>query len=288
MVSESASLWNGLLFQIAKHWIAGETYEEAMERAQQSNAHKMLGIINLLGEDVAAQEETAAATTEYLQLLKAIDARKIRSCISIKPTQLGLGIDKKLFENNLNSIVSTAKLLGNFVWIDMEGSPYTADTIDSYLELRKKFDNVGVAIQSYLKRSEEDVNRILDSKGMIRLVKGAYNEKPEIAFKNKKQINENFSKLMRMMFERGEGFAIATHDEKLIEEAVELSGSRQVDFEFEMLMGIRDKKKIELAQHGYRVSEYIPYGKGWWPYSVRRIREHKSNIFLLARSLVSG
>ncbi|MGA2790861.1 MAG: proline dehydrogenase family protein [Candidatus Bathyarchaeia archaeon] len=287
-MSESASLWNGLLFQIAKHWIAGETYEEAMERAQQSNAHKMLGIINLLGEDVAAQEETAAATTEYLQLLKAIDARKIRSCISIKPTQLGLGIDKKLFENNLNSIVSTAKLLGNFVWIDMEGSPYTADTIDSYLELRKKFDNVGVAIQSYLKRSEEDVNRILDSKGMIRLVKGAYNEKPEIAFKNKKQINENFSKLMRMMFERGEGFAIATHDEKLIEEAVELSGSRQVDFEFEMLMGIRDKKKIELAQHGYRVSEYIPYGKGWWPYSVRRIREHKSNIFLLARSLVSG
>jgi proline dehydrogenase len=287
-VSESASLWNGLLFQIAKHWIAGETYEEAMERAQQSNAHKMLGIINLLGEDVTAQEETAAATTEYLQLLKAIDARKIRSCISIKPTQLGLGIDKKLFVDNLNSIVSTAKLLGNFVWIDMEGSPYTADTIDSYLELRKKFDNVGVAIQSYLKRSEEDVNRILDSKGMIRLVKGAYNEKPEIAFKNKKQINEHFSKLMRIMFERGRGFAIATHHEKLIEEAVELSGSRQVDFEFEMLMGIRDKKKIELAQHGYRVSEYIPYGKGWWPYSVRRIREHKSNIFLLARSLVSG
>jgi len=287
-VSESASLWNGLLFQIAKHWIAGETYEVAMERAEQSNANKMLGIINLLGEDVAAQDETAAATTEYLEILKAIDARKIRSCISIKPTQLGLSIDKKLFEDNLNSILSTAKLFGNFVWIDMEGSPYTTDTIDSYLEFRKKLDNVGVAIQSYLKRSEEDVNRILDSKGMIRLVKGAYNEKPAIAFKSKKQINENFSKLMRMMFERGHGFAIATHHEKLIEEAVELSRSRQVDFEFEMLMGIRDKKKIELAQRGYRVSEYIPYGKGWWAYSVRRIREHKSNIFLLARSLVSG
>lgn len=287
-MSESASLWNGLLFQIAKHWIAGETYEVAMERAEQSNANKMLGIINLLGEDVAAQDETAAATTEYLEILKAIDARKIRSCISIKPTQLGLSIDKKLFEDNLNSILSTAKLLGNFVWIDMEGSPYTTDTIDSYLEFRKKLDNVGVAIQSYLKRSEEDVNRILDSKGMIRLVKGAYNEKPAIAFKSKKQINENFSKLMRMMFERGHGFAIATHHEKLIEEAVELSRSRQVDFEFEMLMGIRDKKKIELAQRGYRVSEYIPYGKGWWAYSVRRIREHKSNIFLLARSLVSG
>lgn len=287
-MTNSTTLWNGLLFQIAKHWIAGETYQEALERAEQANVNKMLGIVNLLGEEVVAREETAAATTEYLELLKAIDARKIRSCISIKPTQLGLSIDRKLFEDNLNSLLSTAKSLGNFVWIDIEGSPYTTDTIDSYLEFRKRFDNVGVAIQAYLKRSEEDVNRILDSKGMIRLVKGAYNEKPEIAFKRKNQINENFSKLMRLMFERGEGFAIATHHEKLIEEAAELSKTRQVNFEFEMLMGIRDKKKIELAQRGYRVSEYIPYGKGWWAYSVRRIREHKSNILLLARSLVSG
>jgi len=259
-----------------------------MIRAEQTNANKMLGIINLLGEEITVREETSAATTEYLEILKAIDARKIRSCISIKPTQLGLSIDKKLFEDNLNSILSAAKLLGNFVWMDMEGSRYTADTIDSYLEFRKKFDNVGVAIQAYLKRSEEDVNRILDSKGMIRLVKGAYNEKPEIAFKRKNQINQNFSKLMRLMFERGERFAIATHHEKLIEEAVKLSKSRQVDFEFEMLMGIRDKKKIELAERGYRISEYIPYGKGWWAYSVRRIREHKSSLLLLARSLVSG
>ncbi len=287
-MTNSTTLWNGLLFQIAKHWIAGETYQEALERAEQANVNKMLGIVNLLGEEVAAREETAAATTEYLEILKAIEARKIRSCISIKPTQLGLSIDRKLYEDNLNSILSTAKSLGNFVWIDIEGSPYTTDTIDSYLEFRKKFDNVGVAIQAYLKRSEEDVNRILDSKGMIRLVKGAYNESPKIAFKRKNQINENFSKLMRLMFERGEGFAIATHHEKLIEEAAELSKTRHVDFEFEMLMGIRDKKKIELAQRGYRVSEYIPYGKGWWAYSVRRIREHKSNIFLLARSLVSG
>ncbi len=287
-MTNSTSLWNGLLFQIAKHWIAGETYEEALERAQQANAKKMLGIINLLGEEVTAQEEAAAATTEYLEILKAIDERKIRSCISIKPTQLGLSIERKLYEENLNSIVSSAKSLGNFVWIDIEGSRYTADTIDSYLEFRRKFDNVGVAVQAYLKRSEEDVNRILEAKGMIRLVKGAYNEKPEIAFKRKNQINENFSKLMRLMFDRGHGFAIATHHEKLIEEAAELSKSRQVDFEFEMLMGIRDNKKIELAERGYRVSEYIPYGKGWWGYSVRRIREHKSNILLLARSLVSG
>jgi proline dehydrogenase len=288
MVMDLASLLSGLLFRIAEHWIAGETYEEAMARAQRSNANKVLGIINLLGEEISAQEETTAATAEYLEILKAIDARKIRCCISIKPTQLGLSLDKKLFKDNLNSILNTAKSLGNFVWMDMEGSIYTVDTIDSYLESRKKFDNVGVAIQAYLKKSEEDVNRILDSGGIIRLVKGAYKESPDIVYKSRKQIDENFSKLMSIMFERGKGFAIATHNEKLIEEAIRLSNVHHTDFEFEMLMGIRDKKKVELVERGYQVSEYIPYGKSWWAYSVRRIREHKSNIFLLARSLLSG
>ena len=146
-MSSLATLGSGLLFQIAKRWIAGETYEEALERAEEANADKMLGIINLLGEEVAVREETSAATTEYLNVLKAIEARKIRSCISIKPTQLGLSIERKLFEENLNNILGAAKSLGNFVWIDIEGSRYTADTIDSYLEFRKRFDNVGVAIR---------------------------------------------------------------------------------------------------------------------------------------------
>jgi proline dehydrogenase len=287
-VSDSASLWSDLLFQIAKHWIAGETYEEAMRRAERSNASKVLTIINLLGEEVTVQGETGAATAEYVEILNEIAKRKLGSCISIKPTQLGLSIDRKLYEENMNTILTAAKSLHNFVWMDMEGSRYTADTVDSYLEFRKGFDNVGVAIQSYLKNSEEDVNRILDSKGMIRLVKGAYKESSSIAFKRKPLINESFSRLMKLMFERGSGFAIATHDEKLIEEAAELSKKRPVDFEFEMLMGIRDQKKLELAERGFRVSEYIPFGKGWWDYSVRRIQEHKSNVFLLARSLLSG
>jgi len=279
---------NGLLFRIAKHWIAGETYEEAMLRAQQSNTHKVLGIINLLGEETTDKEETAAATTEYIQILNEVRARKIQSCVSVKPTELGLGLDMQLFRNNSDKILATAKSLGTFVWMDMEGSPYTADTVDSYLEFRKKFNNVGVAIQAYAKRSQDDVNRILDSGGIIRLCKGAYNESSEFAFKGRDRINDNFSKLMQLMFERGKGFAIATHDEKLIQKAIELSKDHHTDFEFEMLMGIRDKKKIELAEMGYRVSEYIPFGKSWWAYSVRRMTEHKSNIFLLARSLISG
>ena len=283
-----ASLWTGLLLRIAKHWIAGETLEDAIARAQQSNARGVRGIVNLLGEEIAAQEEANAAREGYLEILKTLDALQIKGCISIKPTQLGLAINETLFRDNLMKVLSHAKSLGNFVWMDMEGSPFTAQTVDAYLESWKKFGNVGVAIQAYLRRSEDDVSRILDSGGIIRLCKGAYNESPAIVYKRKNEIDQNFSKLMRMMFERGRGFAIATHDERLIEEATKLSNVHHGDFEFEMLMGIRDKKKLELVERGYRVSEYIPFGKSWWAYSVRRIREHKSNIFLLARSLVSG
>jgi proline dehydrogenase len=245
-------------------------------------------IINLLGEETTSREETTAAKSKILDILEAIKSRQIESCISVKPTQLGLSIDPSLFRDNLAKIQNKAESLGTFVWVDMEGSPFTAQIVDSYLEFRKKYGNIGVAIQAYLKRSEADVNRILDLGGAIRLCKGAYNESPEIVYKRRNQINENFSKLMRTMFERGKGFAIATHDEKLIEEATRLSNVHHADFEFEMLMGIRDKKKLELVERGYRVSEYIPFGKSWWAYSKRRIREHKSNIFLLARSLVSG
>ncbi len=282
------SPWSRLLFRIAKHWIAGETYQDAMARAEQSCRYKVRGIINLLGEETTSNEETTIATETYVKILKALGESKIQSCISIKPTQLGLAIEKTLFKENLGNILSTAKSLGNFVWMDMEGHEYTADTVDSYLDFKKKFDNMGVAIQAYLKRSEDDVNRILDSRGIIRLCKGAYDESPNIVYKKKSQINENFLKLMGIMFERGKGFAIATHDEKLIEEAVRFNNVHHTDFEFQMLMGIRDKKKLELVGRGYKVSEYIPFGKSWWHYSVRRIREHKSNMFLLARSLVSS
>ena len=275
------------MLRISKHWIAGEISDDAMTRAAQSNMHNVRGIINVLGEDMTSREETDAATEEYIKILREIHSRNLQSCISIKPTQLGLAIDKTLYRTHLERILSTAQSLGSFVWIDMESSGYTADTVGAYLDLRRNFDNLGIAIQAYLKRSEEDVGRIVDSGGAVRLCKGAYTESPEVVYKKRKQIDENYSKLMRILFERSRGFAIATHDEKLIEEACRLSNVHHADFEFEMLMGIRDKKKMELVDRGYRVSEYIPFGKSWWAYSVRRIREHKSNIFLLARSLIS-
>ncbi len=276
------------MFRIAKHWIAGETYDAAFARVREYSARKVHGIINLLGEEKQDREDVTAHTDEYLQILDDINAGHIDSCISVKPTQLGLSIEYSLYRENLGKILARAKSFGNFVWIDMENHEYTSPTVDSYLDFRKSFDNLGVAIQAYMRRSEDDVNRILDAKGMIRLVKGAYNEPEDLVLKDKKLIIGNYLKLMRMMFESGKGFAIGTHEEKLIENAVRLSKEHPTEFEFEMLMGIRDKKKLELVDRGFRVSEYIPYGKEWWSYSMRRIREHKSNVLLLARSLVNG
>jgi proline dehydrogenase len=282
-------MWSNLLFHLAKHWIAGETYHDAINRAKYSNALNISSIINLLGENTTDQRIVNSTTAEYLQILMDIHAQMdLRACISVKPTQLGLNINKTLFKEQLTRIVQTAKSLENFVWLDMEASGHKDFTIEAYLEILHSFDNVGVAIQAYLKRSIEDLNRLLDSGATIRLVKGAYNEPPELVYKRKAQINENYHRLMKVLFERGNRFAIATHDEKLIEEAIGLSRTHSTNFEFEMLMGIRDKKKMELVSHGHRVSEYIPYGKDWWQYSMRRIREHKSNVLLLARSLISS
>jgi proline dehydrogenase len=283
-----ARRWDGLLFRVAKHWIAGENYEDAFARAHRSATHNVRSIINLLGEEQKDLHEIQAQSNEYIMILDEIEKRNIHSAISLKPTQIGLGINDSVYKDNLRRILAAAKSRRIFVWVDMENHDYTTATIDSYLDFRKEYDNFGLAVQAHMKRTEEDVNRILDSKGLIRLCKGAYNESPKIVYKNKRAVSENYSRLMRLMFERTHGFAIATHDERLIEEAINLSNVHHADFEFQMLMGVRDKKKLELVQRGYMMSEYIPYGKTWRHYSARRIREHPSNILLLARSLLSG
>ena len=282
-------MMNNILFHVANHWIAGETYQGAIQRAMKSSTLNIASIINLLGEDVTDRRTIDLNADEYIHILTEINSiNRLQCCISIKPTQLGLTIDKTLFRERLTRVLQVAKSFNNFVWIDMESSTQKEETIEAYLSSRKEFDNVGIAVQAYLKKSQEDVHRLLDGKAIIRLVKGAYHETPELVYTHREQISQNFRTLMEMLFRSGNMFALGTHDEKLIEEAIKLNEASDAKFEFEMLMGIRDKKKIELVSRGYRVSEYIPYGTEWWAYSKRRILEHKSNILLLARSLVSG
>jgi proline dehydrogenase len=274
-----------LLIRLARQWIAGETLGDAVLRTKKSNLAGIGAIINFLGEHVKNEAEADKNIDENLRILKAIEDSKLNASLSIKLTQLGLEIEKRLCLSNVEKIVGSAASKNIFVWIDMESSPYTGDTIDIYLEIFKKYKNVGIAIQSNLKRSESDVRRIAASGGIIRLVKGAYREKSDMAYTSRKDITINFSKLMGYLFYKSPFFAIATHDELLINEALDVNKAHKKKLEFQMLMGVREELKYELVKKGLAVVDYIPYGKHWFPYSVRRIRERRRNILLIFRSI---
>lgn len=273
------------LIRFARQWIAGETLDDAISRTRKANNSGIGGIINFLGEHVRDEDEAKKNIEENQRILKAIEDSKLNASLSIKLTQLGLEIEKHFCLSNVETIVGSAASKNIFVWIDMENSPYTEDTIYIYLEVFKKFKNVGVAIQSNLKRSESDVRRIAASGGIIRLVKGAYSEKTDIAYTSRKDITINYSKLMGYLFYKSPFFAIATHDDLLINEALVANEVHHKRIEFQMLLGVREELKKELVKKGLTVIDYIPYGKNWFPYSSRRIRERKRNILLVFRSV---
>ena len=279
-----ASLIERLLFRVAKRWVAGYNTDEAMDAALDTNSHGMSAILNFLGEDTTDTKLVDMTVKEYLLLMDLMHARKVQGCVSVKPTQLGLTIDHNMCLQNFSRLAARARDLGQFIWLDMESIKSTEDTISIYLDLYKQYDMTGIAIQSYLRRSASDLLHIIECGGKVRLVKGAYHESEEHIFVTNEEVNANYSKLMKMLFESKNYFAIATHNSALIEEAISLG--RNTKFEFQMLKGIRDDLKHELVTKGFAVAEYIPYGSQWLPYSVRRITERKRNLLLLARSLI--
>lgn len=220
-----------------------------------------------------------------MRLLDAIESEKIQGTISIKPSQLGLALEAPLFKDLTLKILTKAEDQGHFVWIDMENSPYTEATVSTYRDLLASHKDLGMCLQANMKRTENDLKDLLPRGGKIRLVKGAYPENSEVAYKRRRDVDANYVLLMNLLFDRGEFFAIATHDEKLITEAKNLFRDHKANFEFEMLKGIRDDLKSNLLADGFQVSEYIPYGPEWYNYSKRRMRERKRNILLLLRSI---
>jgi proline dehydrogenase len=282
--SYDASLMQRLLFRVAKRWVAGYNAEEAIDAALDTNSHRMSAILNFLGEDTTDTKLVDMAVNEYLLLMDLMHARKVQGCVSVKPTQIGLSIDYNLCLQNFSRLATRARELGQFIWLDMESVKSTEDTIAIYLELYKQYDMIGIAVQSYLRRSASDLLHIIECGGKIRLVKGAYHESEEHSFTANEEVNANYLKLMKMLFESKNYFAIATHNSSLIEEAISMG--KNTKFEFQMLKGIRDELKLELVTKGFAVAEYIPYGNQWLPYSVRRIMERKRNLLLLARSLI--
>ena len=295
-LDNNTGLLQRLLFKIARRWVSGNTYKNALSTAKDCNSKGILAILNYLGEDTTSAIIIENTVKEYFSLLSLLESSRIDGCISVKPTQLGLRIayDESLY--NFRQIAKRTKSLDRFMWIDIESIQFVEDTISIYLELLRDYKyTTGVAIQSYLKRSSSDLLHLMEQGASVRLVKGAYSEDKRIAFQSIEKINSNFSKLMKMLFEYSNTndniFAIATHDPKLIDEAIVLSKEYDIDnrkFEFQFLMGIQGEMKENLVKRGFRVSEYIPYGNQWLPYSMRRIRERKRNILLLARSLLQS
>ena len=277
--------FNGLLLKVARRWIAGVDQESALSDAKKSNSKGFGVILNFLGEDVTERAVAETHLEEYLRLQQAMDSNGIRGFASFKPTQLGLGADNEGAVQRIQKIASNAERLHQLLWVDMEGSKFTSETLRLYLELLQTHRGVGMALQSYMRRSEADLKVILENGGKVRLVKGAYREPPDVVFTTRDQVNANFRALMKLLFETGDDFAIGTHDSKLVEEAKKLAESRHVNFRFEMLKGIRNDLKAELVASGYKVSEYLPYGQEWYAYSRRRLTEHPSNVLLLIRSI---
>ncbi len=277
--------WEGILLRLAKRWISGADAESAIKDARAANQRGLRAVINYLGEDVTERSVAEAHLQEYLRMQQAISNNGIDGCVSVKLTQFGLGADDGGCEERLLKAARQASSLGQLLWIDMENSPFLERTLEVYLRTRERFENVGVALQAYMRRSEGDLARLIDKGGRIRLVKGAYREPPSLVFPTRAEVTKNYSRLMSILFERADDFVIGTHDSRMINEARRLSESRRVKFEFEMLKGVRDELKEELVNSGYRVGEYLPYGDEWYRYSMRRISEHPSNILLLIRSL---
>lgn len=276
-----------MMYGAAKRWIAGKELDTALTKAKEANGKGLGIILNYLGEDVEDPRVAESHFEEYVKLQRAIADAGIDGCVSVKLTQFGLGVldDSAVLEKALR-LVEEAEGMKRMLWIDMEGSAVTTRTLQIYSKLLDSHKNVGVALQAYLRRSEDDLRMLMDIGGKVRLVKGAYREPSELVFDTREQITENYLKLLKVLFERGDGFAVATHDSRPIEEAERLhESSPGTKFEFEMLRGIRDELKLSLAKSGYRVVDYMPYGEEWYAYSMRRIKEHPSNIWLLLRSI---
>jgi proline dehydrogenase len=281
-----STLIEKILFKVAKQWIAGDTMDDALKSARDANAHGMNAILNQLGEHFASNVQVSRSVSDYFTLVSNLRKSKISGGLSIKPTQVGLSINEKQCIENLDTIIGVALQSQSFVWIDMESSEYTDNTLRIYQNLFEKYERLGVAIQSNLKRSQNDLEILLKKGSKIRLVKGAYRESAKNAYKTKHEVDKNYDTLMKMLFEQGNEFAIATHDSKLIDKAIDLSKKHERKFEFQMLKGIRDELKPILTKKGFSISEYIPYGTNWLPYSIRRLRERKRNILLLGSSFL--
>lgn len=261
----------------SRHYIAGENLSDAVRVVKELNQSGMCATVDVLGEEVKVKQDSLQAVDMYKQVLRAIDKEKLDANISVKPTHMGLKIDKEFCYENIETLVREAAKFKNFVRIDMEDATCTDDTIEIYLRLKKKYDNVGTVLQSYLRRTIEDINHLIPHNANLRLCKGIYNEKREIAYKDKSIINYNFNYGLRKLLSNGCYVGIATHDEKLVWYALRLIDELKLTaekYEFQMLLGVDHELRRIIVNSGHRLRVYVPFGKEWFAYSTRRLKEN--------------
>jgi proline dehydrogenase len=262
---------------VAKPYVAGETLEEQIRVIQELNSQGFLVATGILGEFVTRREESEQAVRDYQRCLDEIAARKLDSTIHTKPTHLGLKLDKEFCYQNMRRILELASTHGNFMRMDMEDSPCIDDTLEIYYRLREDFDNVGVVIQSRMRRSLADVRKLVAVKANVRLCKGVYLEPRDVAYTEFRIIQQNFTMLLEELLTGGCYVGIATHDELLVWEAYRLIdrlGLKPHQYEFQMLHGVEPGLRRIIRSQGHRLRVAVPFGPNWYPYSIRRLRKN--------------
>ncbi len=277
--------------RMARRFVAGESLEEALAAARALNQAGRMVSLDYLGENVANEAEARQAAESYAAMFDRIAGEKLDANVSLKLTQLGLDLSEPLCQDLLESIIARAASYNNFVRVDMEASAYTQRTIDICKRVRAKSNSVGVVVQSYLYRTEQDVKDLIAIGCRMRLCKGAYKEPPDIAFPEKADVDANYVKLMRLLLPSGIYHGIATHDPNMLAATKEFAAQNGISheqFEFQMLYGIRTDLQEQLIREGYRLRVYIPFGRDWFPYFMRRLAERPANLAFFLRNFFRG
>lgn len=272
---------------VARRFVAGDTLSEAIEVARELNTQGMRVSLDHLGEHVSAIDEATAAKDSYLRCLEKIAENGLDANISVKLTQLGMGLDNEAAARHLDEIASAALLAGTTVTVDMEESEHTQTTVDLHAATQETHGNLGIAVQAYLMRTAGDLDRLIPLGGHIRLCKGAYAEPPEVAYESGGEVDASFDRLGVLLMESpGVEPAIASHDDARIERILAAAADRTRPWEFQMLYGVRRDRQAELVAMGHEMRVYVPYGEAWYPYLTRRMAERPANLFFFMRALV--
>ncbi len=274
---------------IASRFVAGESPATALEHVRQLNDRDVKAILNLLGEHYDDRDDAAADAAEYRRLVGDIAGSGLEACISVKPSQLGLDLGEDVFRSELTDIVDAAADRGVFVWIDMEDHTTTDATLDAFENVAREHEGgVGICVQANLRRTRADVRRLADVPGKVRFVKGAYDPPADVAYTDGARVDREYRDLLEYAFENYDGgIAVGSHDPAMIEHATALHDRYGTDFEFQLLMGVREDEQEKLAAE-YEVWQYVPYGDRWKSYFYRRVTERTDNLRFALRAVLTG